>query len=59
MFLEYLDHKKHTEFTIDLYYDKNSDLKCFVPRQRIEVRDGEVNKAVTKDTFSFLKYGKR
>lgn len=51
MFLEYLDHKKHTEFTIDLYYDKNSDLKCFVPRQRIEVRDGEVNKAVTKDTF--------
>ncbi len=51
MFLEYLDHKKHTEFTIDLYYDKNSDLKCFVPRQRIEVRDGEVNKAVTKDAF--------
>jgi len=51
LFLEYLDHKKHTEFTIDLYYDKNSDLKCFVPRQRIEVRDGEVNKAVTKDAF--------
>lgn len=51
MFLEYLDHKTHVEFTIDLYYDKNSDLKCFVPRERIEVRDGEVNKAVTKDTF--------
>lgn len=51
MFLEYLDHKKYVEFTIDLYYDKNSDLKCFVPRERIEVRDGEVNKAVTKDTF--------
>lgn len=51
LFLEYLDHKKHIEFTIDLYYDKNSDLKCFVPRQRIEVRDGEVNKAVTKDAF--------
>ena len=48
MFLEYLDHKKHTEYTIDLYYDRNSDLKCLIPRKRIEVRDGEVNKAVTK-----------
>ncbi len=48
MFLEYLDHSKHTEFTIDLYYDKHSHLKCIVPRQRLEVRDGEVNKAITK-----------
>jgi carbamoyl-phosphate synthase large subunit len=47
MFLEYLDHKKHVEYTIDLYYDKNSDLKCLIPRKRIEVRDGEVNKALT------------
>jgi carbamoyl-phosphate synthase large subunit len=51
MFLEYLDHEKHTEFTIDLYYDKNSDLKCFIPRERIEVREGEVNKAITKKPF--------
>jgi carbamoyl-phosphate synthase large subunit len=51
MFLEYLDHKGHTEFTIDLYYDKASVLKCVVPRQRIEVRDGEVNKAITKAPF--------
>ena len=50
MFLEYLDHKKHTEYTIDLYYDRNSDLKCMIPRKRIEVRDGEVNKAVTNRT---------
>ncbi len=48
MFLEYLEHSNHTEFTIDLYYDKNGDLKSFIPRQRIEVRDGEVNKAVTR-----------
>ncbi|GEP50385.1 carbamoyl phosphate synthase large subunit [Flavobacterium noncentrifugens] len=48
MFLEYLDHKKFTEYTIDLYYDKSSRLKCFIPRKRIEVRDGEVNKAITK-----------
>ena len=51
MFLEYLDHKNHVEFTIDLYYDKNCDLKCFVPRQRLEVRDGEVNKGITKKPF--------
>jgi carbamoyl-phosphate synthase large subunit len=50
MFLEYLDHRHHTEYTIDLYYDRNSELKCFIPRKRIEVRDGEVNKAVTKKT---------
>ncbi len=48
MFLEYLDHKHHTEYTIDLYYDRTSQLKCMIPRKRIEVRDGEVNKAVTK-----------
>ncbi len=48
MFLEYLDHNEHTEFTIDMYYDKNYDLKCIIPRERIEVRDGEVNKAITK-----------
>jgi len=51
MFLEYLDHKAHTEFTIDLYYDKASVLQCAVPRQRVEVRDGEVNKAITKAPF--------
>lgn len=54
MFLEYLDHKKYSEFTLDLYYDRNSNLKCLVPRKRIEVREGEVNKAITKDAF-FIK----
>lgn len=49
MFLEYLDHKKHIEYTIDLYYDRKSDLKCLIPRKRIEVRDGEVNKAITTE----------
>lgn len=50
IFLEYLDHKEHTEYTVDLYFDKNNDLKCFIPRERIEVRAGEVNKAMTKRT---------
>lgn len=49
MFLEYLDHAKHTELTIDMYYTKDGQLKCAVPRERIEVREGEVNKAITKN----------
>lgn len=47
MFLEYLDHNDFDEFTCDLYYSKNHILKCVVPRKRIEVRDGEVYKALT------------
>ncbi len=48
MFMEYIDHKIHEEFTVDTYYDKNNELKCVVPRKRILVRAGEVNKAVTR-----------
>ncbi len=47
MFLEYLDHDHYDEFTCDLYYNKQGSLKCVVPRKRIEVRDGEVNKGLT------------
>ena len=47
MFLEYLNHNDFEEFTCDLYYDRRHDLKCVVPRKRIEVRDGEVNKGLT------------
>jgi len=47
MFLEYIDHEVYDEFTCDLYFGKDHKLKCAVPRKRIEVRDGEVNKAVT------------
>ncbi len=48
MFLEYLDHDEFQEYTCDLYYDKSHHLKCVVPRERIEVRDGEVNKCATE-----------
>jgi carbamoyl-phosphate synthase large subunit len=51
LFFEYLDHDLHTEYTIDMYFDKNSKLKSLVPRQRLEVRQGEVKKAITKDAF--------
>ena len=57
MFLEYLDHSEFEEFTCDLYYDKHSNLKCVVPRLRIEVRDGEINKGITQKNvlIDFLK----
>ena len=51
MFLEYIDHSKNDEFTCDLYYDKRHQLKCVVPRKRIEVRDGEINKGITKNNI--------
>lgn len=49
MFFEYLDHETHDEYTLDLYYDQHSELKCVVPRKRIEVREGEVNKGLTEN----------
>lgn len=48
MFLEYFNPREFVEFTVDLYFDKNHNLKCAVPRERIEVRTGEVSKAVTR-----------
>jgi carbamoyl-phosphate synthase large subunit len=47
IFCEYIDHAQHTEFTCDLYYDRKGALTCAVPRQRIEVRGGEVSKGRT------------
>lgn len=48
MFMEYLSPKEYTEFTVDMYYGLDHELKCAVPRQRIEVRAGEINKGVTR-----------
>ena len=48
MYCEYIDHATHQEFTLDLYYDQYSTLKCVVPRRRLEVRGGEVAKAVAE-----------
>ena len=48
MFLEYIDQSENDEYTCDAYYGKDSELKCVVPRKRIEVRDGEVNKGKTE-----------
>lgn len=47
MFMEYIDHQEHDEYTVDTYYNKEGKLCCIVPRKRIFVRAGEVNKGVT------------
>ena len=46
IYCKYIDHTKYEEFTVDMYYDKHSVLKCVVPRKRLEVRGGEVAKAL-------------
>jgi carbamoyl-phosphate synthase large subunit len=48
MMMEYIDPSKYSEYTIDAYYDQFSQLKCLVPRKRIQVRAGEVSKGLTK-----------
>jgi carbamoyl-phosphate synthase large subunit len=57
MFMEYINPKEFHEYTIDAYYDKNSVLKCLVPRRRVEVRGGEISKGRTEkfDFYDILK----
>lgn len=53
MFMEYINGGSYEEYTIDMYYDKDHYLKCLVPRKRIEVRGGEVNKGITIKGYVF------
>lgn len=47
MLLEYIDKQEYDEYTVDLYYSKDSSLCCVVPRLRMEIRSGEVSKSCT------------
>ena len=47
LFMEYISKEENDEYTIDMYLGKDHDVKCIVPRRRIWVRAGEVNKALT------------
>lgn len=51
MFMEYIDKSQYKEFTADLYYDKTHKLIMAVPRERIEIRAGEINKGRTVKKF--------
>lgn len=47
MFMEYMDHS-YEEYTVDAYFDRTGEMRCLVPRHRLEVRDGEISKGVTR-----------
>ena len=57
LFMDYIDQKEYKEFTVDMYYGKDCRVKGIVPRERIEVRTGEINKGITRKNFivDFLK----
>jgi len=46
-----------TEFTLDMLFDFDGKVRCVVPRRRIEVRAGEVSKAVVADNEQVLRQG--
>lgn len=60
LFFEYIDHNLNEEYTVDMYYSREGLLKCAVPRLRMEVRGGEVNKSLTSKNHLLLDciYGK-
>lgn len=55
IFMEYIDKAEYKEFTIDMYYSKDHYVKSIVPRERIEIRAGEINKGYTRKNF-LVKY---
>lgn len=52
MFMELVG-KEYSEYTVDAYYDRNGKLCCLVPRERIEVRGGEVSKGATRKNYVY------
>lgn len=51
LFMEYIDTSEYKEFTIDMYFGMDNKVKCIVPRERIEVRAGEINKGITRKNY--------
>ncbi len=50
---EYLPPERFEEYTVDLYYDSESMLRCAVPRLRIATRGGEIAKGMTSKNRVF------
>lgn len=51
IFMEYIDKTEYKEFTVDMYYGADNKVKSIVPRERIEIRSGEVNKGATRKNY--------
>ena len=52
MFMELIE-DGFDEYTVDAYFDRHGVLACFVPRQRLETRAGEVSKGVTRKHYVY------
>ncbi|WP_197038222.1 ATP-grasp domain-containing protein [Billgrantia saliphila] len=52
MFMELVGND-YQEYTVDAYYDRHGRLRCLVPRQRLEVRGGEVSKGITRRGYVY------
>lgn len=48
LFMEYIDQHSYKEYTVDMYYGRDHKVKCIVPRERIKIRAGEINKGLTE-----------
>ena len=48
LFMEYIDKEVYKEYTVDMYYGRDHRVKCIVPRERIKIRAGEINKGLTE-----------
>ena len=57
LFMEYIDKNEYKEFTVDMYYGLDHHVKSIVPRERVEIRAGEINKGITRKNYivDFLK----
>ena len=57
MFMEYIDRRVYKEYTVDMYFGRDHHVKGIVPRERIEIRAGEINKGITRknDVLPYLK----
>lgn len=51
IYMELVDKAKYKEYTVDMYYGKDSHVKSIVPRERLEIRAGEINKGITRKNF--------
>lgn len=51
IFMELVDKSTYKEYTVDMYYGKDNFVKSIVPRERIEIRAGEINKGITRKNF--------
>lgn len=48
LFMEYIDKGVYKEYTVDMYYGNDHKVKCIVPRERVKIRAGEINKGLTE-----------